>query len=90
MKRRYFLVLASLALSLFFSAGVLALGDSYDLTWNNIGGGGQVSSSHFTLNSVIGQPDAAVWTSGSYSLLGGFLGQDPSDSNTIYLPMIKR
>lgn len=64
-------------------------GRGYDLSWNTIdGGGGSSTGSTYTLRCTIGQPDAATFTGGTYTLGGGFwkggaggitgVGEDPS------------
>src|SRR5215467_12747783 len=48
-------------------------GQTYDLSWFTIdGGGGQASSGDFSLGGTIGQPDAGAMTGGSFELVGGF------------------
>jgi hypothetical protein len=67
-------------------------GGQYDLTWNTIdngGGTGESVTRPYTLNSTAGQPDAALWSGGEYTLAGGFWGSVPSAPLTyhIYLPL---
>jgi hypothetical protein len=63
-------------------------GGGYDLTWNTIdGGGGTSTGATYTMRCTIGQPDAGMFTGGTYTLGGGFwkggsggvtgVGEDP-------------
>lgn len=53
---------------------VLAQSGGYDLGWNTVDGGGATTStgSGYVLGGTIGQPDAGILSSGSYTLRGGF------------------
>jgi len=70
-------------------------GSGYDLTWNAIdNGGGTSRNGGYTLDGTIGQPDACAWSSGGYTLAGGFwwgLGPAPAPTQyRIYLPVVLR
>jgi len=72
MKRK----LAATVLVLFFSHSLAAsaAGQTFDLSWHSLDGGGGVSSGGgFELAGTIGQPDAGVVLSGGgFELVGGF------------------
>jgi len=62
-----------------FSVAVLSsvvsaqTGDSYDLSWYTIdGGGGRSTGGSFTLEGTVGQPDAGTMAGGDFILAGGF------------------
>lgn len=63
---------------------------SYDLSWWTVdGGGGVVDDSDYTLSNTMGQPDAAVWTGGNYTLVGGFWRSGVVEYKIhIYLPLV--
>jgi hypothetical protein len=69
-------------------------GGGYDLTWNSVDGGGTTLSSGggYTLGGTAGQPDAATWSGGSYTLNGGFWGGGAGGAgpqpHTSYLPVV--
>ena len=71
-------------------------GGGYDLTWNTIDNGGVTFAGNggYSLNGTAGQPDAATWSGGGYTLIGGFWhaagvsGTTPGGGSTIYLPVI--
>jgi len=52
------------------------LGNSYELSWWTVDGGGAMFSmgGTYSLGGTIGQPDAGALSGGSYALLGGFWG----------------
>ena len=55
------------------------------IDWYSIGGGGGTSTGgSFTLNGVVGQPDAGVSTGGDFTLYGGFLGPAMGPLPTYY------
>jgi len=66
-------------------------GGGYDLSWWTVDGGGTTSNggSGYALGSTIGQPDAAVWSGGDYTLAGGFWGGLAVEYH-IYLPLVLR
>lgn len=71
MVRKHVIVVSSL-LAVLMAASVIA-GESYDLTWSTIdGGGGYSAGGGFELEGTIGQPDAGVLSGGSFTLQGGF------------------
>jgi hypothetical protein len=54
-------------------------GQTYDLSWSTIDGGGGVSSGgQYIVRGTIGQPDAAYSAGGQYELLSGFWPGEPS------------
>ena len=61
----------------------------YDLAWWTVDGGGATFNTNggYSLGSSIGQPDAAVWSGGDYTLAGGFWGGTVVDYR-IYLPLV--
>jgi hypothetical protein len=79
---------AAALLMLFMSA--TSFGQSaggWDLTWNSIDTGGvKIAGGAFTLDTVIGQPDAnpAALTGGAFTLTGGVLSSTlPARRNAI-------
>ena len=51
------------------------LGQSYNIDWFTIdGGGGSSSGGNYTINGTIGQSDAGQMSGGHYTLVGGFWG----------------
>ena len=72
-----------MALGLF---GTVALGQSFQVDWYTIdGGGGTSAAGPFAVSGTIGQPDAGSMSGGSYQLNGGFWG-GASINYTVYLP----
>jgi hypothetical protein len=71
-KRRTLWLSATLTLL----AAVAASGQTYDLSWYTVDGGGEMftTGGNFELSGTIGQPDASttVMTGGGYELAGGF------------------
>lgn len=68
---------------------VLADGPGYTLDWWTVDGGGVTNAgqgSGYSLGGTSGQPDAAVWTDGHYTLSGGFWA-GAAASYHIYLPL---
>jgi hypothetical protein len=63
----------------------------YALTWSAVDAGGVVDrrGGAYTLGATAGQPDAATWSSGAYTLLGGFWGGGLT-TYRIYLPVVLR
>jgi hypothetical protein len=96
--KRHILILVFLIL---ISAGVLfqflaiasntlaQTGNGYDLTWWSVDGGGTTSAvgNGYSLGGTSGQPDAAVWSGGDYTLAGGFWGGAVIEYR-IYLPLV--
>ena len=66
----------------------------YDLTWNTVDGGGvtYLAAGAYTLSGTAGQPDAAVWSGGEYTLAGGFWRAPGAAGGgySIYLPLVLR
>ena len=84
----------SLLASLLFTWRVLAqdqpraVQDTYTIEWYTIdSGGGSIGNGTYALNGTIGQPDAALLSNGSYSLIGGFWGGSAVQYR-IYLPLV--
>jgi hypothetical protein len=67
--------------------GVLAQSGGYTIGWFTLGSGGQASGGAYTLDGVIGQADAGVFTGGGYTLRGGFV---QAANPRVYLPTIWR
>jgi hypothetical protein len=89
MKRAAFFISIVLA-ALVVSIAVAQSGNSYDLSWNTIdGGGGSSSSGGYTLDGTIGQPDAGLLSGGGYTLSGGFWPGVGSQFK-VFLPLILR
>jgi hypothetical protein len=94
MKRKWFfsLLLAVIAVAVLGVFSAFAL-DSDSLKWWTVDGGGATFSTggSYHLGGTIGQPDAGPSSGGTYTLVGGFWGGDPSMANhQIYLPLIRR
>jgi hypothetical protein len=65
-----------------------AVEDTYTIEWYTIdSGGGSSGDETYALNGTIGQPDAAMMSNGSYSLISGFWGGTVVQYQT-YLPLI--
>jgi len=64
----------SCVIVLVLGAGSSAFGQSFDLSWYTVDGGGGTSvGGSFELSGTIGQPDAGVpMTGGNFELTGGF------------------
>jgi len=63
----------------------------YSLNWNVIGnGGGQVSSTHFRVNSTIGQPAVGTTTSDHFDVCTGYWCWAEQLLANIFLPFIHR
>ena len=68
-------------------------GDGYDLSWWTVSGGGvtgQTGAGGYSLGGTSGQPSAAVWAGGNYSLSGGFWVGSALEDYAIYLPILLR
>lgn len=63
----------------------------YSVDWWTVDGGGQTEPDGpgYTLSGTMGQPDAASWSGGEYTLSGGFWGRGEVQYN-IYLPVVLR
>ncbi len=68
-----------------------AQSNTYDLSWWTVDGGGITpnENSGYTLGGTAGQPDAAVWSGGDYTLAGGFWGGVAVEYR-IYMPLVLR
>ncbi len=66
-------------------------GGGYDLSWWTVDGGGTTGAAGggYTLGGTVGQPDAAVWSGGEYTLSGGFWGGVLVEYR-VYLPLLLR
>ena len=66
-------------------------GGPYDLSWNTVDGGGYTfrTGGDYALGGTAGQPDAAVWQGGGYTLAGGFW-EGVAVEYHIYLPLALR
>lgn len=67
----------------------------YALDWWTADSGGQTGTSHggYTLEGTIGQPDAAFWEGGDYTLAGGFWVEDETvapPAYDVYLPVVMK
>jgi hypothetical protein len=74
------------------SSGVMAqTGGDYDLSWWTVDGGGGTLTNDgiYTLSGTAGQPDAAVWLNGAYTLGGGFW-RGTIGRYVVYLPLVLR
>jgi hypothetical protein len=78
------------------SPGMVALvqaGEGYELTWWTVDGGGvgQDAILPYSLGGTAGQPDAALWQGGAYTLQGGFWHDAGLIAeHYIYLPLVLR
>ncbi len=63
----------------------------YAVEWWTADGGGQTEPDGpgYTLSGTVGQPDAAGWSGGEYTLSGGFWSGGAVQYN-IYLPVVLR
>ena len=82
----------SLAVLLLPVAAALAQPGGYDLSWWTVdGGGGTLENGSYTLSGTIGQPDAAAWQGGGYTLAGGLWGGRAGPvAYDVYLPLVLR
>ena len=68
-------------------------GESYELTWWTVDGGGSIynQGGEYSFGGTIGQPDAGTLSGGEYTLAGGFWNSTSLDSKRIvYLPLINK
>ena len=82
-------VAAFVALFVLTSSAQAQSGRDYDLSWWTVDGGGSTGGSQthpYTLGGTLGQPDAAFWSGGEYSLVGGFWGGAAVEYR-VYLPL---
>ena len=83
------MLLALAAVLLSAALPALADGPGYTLGWWTVDGGGVTNAGQgggYSLGGTGGQPDAAVWTDGHYTLSGGFWAGAVA-SYRIYLPL---
>ena len=84
---------AALVVPVIFALHIVSIalaqsGNSYELTWNTIdGGGGSSSDGSYSLDGTIGQADAGTLIGGGYTLNGGFWSCAGSQF-TVFLPLI--
>jgi hypothetical protein len=85
------LLLASVSGAQAQSGASTTLSTGYDLTWNTVDGGGMtvLAAGAYTLSGTAGQPDAAVWSDGAYTLVGGFWAGAAVEYR-VYLPLVLR
>ena len=92
-KRLILATLTVLAVAVLWLAVSTALAQSgeYALDWWTVDGGGHTftSGEGYSLGGTVGQPDAAMWTDGEYTLAGGFWGGFAAQYN-VYLPLVLR
>jgi hypothetical protein len=65
-------------------------GPIYTLDWWTVDSGGATTGGDggYTLSGTSGQPDAAGWAGGGYTLNGGFWLKAADEAVTLYLPVI--
>lgn len=85
------LLLLAALLFLLSSIALAQSGDSYDLTWSTIDGGGYTFSEGggYALGGTVGQPDVGALTGGGYTLTGGFWCSAATRYG-VYLPLVLR
>jgi hypothetical protein len=87
------LALAALLVALILPAVPLGADEptstGYTLDWYTVDGGGQTGGggTGYTLQGTAGQPDAALWQGGRYTLAGGFW---VPRQYRVYLPLLTR
>ncbi len=93
MKRRGSFLALTLVLALFPLALAYANGTFALPWWSADGGGGLSTGGGFSLQGVIGQPDAGLMQGGDFSLAGGFLGGAGAQApvgHDLFLPVVVR
>ena len=61
------------ALAIMFTGSIVALAETYDLSWRSFdGGSGTSSGGEIELSGTIGQPDAGAMSGGAFAIVGGF------------------
>ena len=85
------LVLLGLVVAAAVGAAAAAQSHTYDLPWWTVGGGGgTLQGGGYILSGTAGQPDAATWTGGNYTVAGGFWGGAWPGGYAVYLPLVLR
>ena len=85
-------LLIGIALLFSLSTAQADPGGSYQLTWWTVDGGGTTfnqDGGDYSLGGTAGQPDAALWSGGAYTLSGGFWAGVAAEFR-IYLPLVLR
>lgn len=86
--------LVAIASLLMVSVALAQSGADYSLPWWTVDGGGVTNRTQggYTLGGTAGQPDALVWSDGSYVLSGGFWegGFAAGADYRVYLPLVLR
>ena len=98
MRDKYLIRLSfALAIAVMLLAGSLPIVQAqrdtgYTVDWWTIDGGGRTEPDGpgYALSGTIGQPDAAGWSGGEYTLSGGFWGGGGAIQYSIYLPVVLR
>jgi hypothetical protein len=70
-----------------------AAGPAYTLDWWTVDGGGQTGGGGkgYSLQGTAGQPDAALWKGGHYTLAGGFwCAGEVTRVYKVYVPLVMR
>ncbi len=73
-----------LCVGLLAVCGAALAGNTFEMDWHTIDGGGKISSTGggFELSATIGQPEAGIMFGGGFQLTGGFwFEQPPGDCN---------
>jgi len=61
------------ALAMLAASSIACAGNTYNISWYTIdGGGGTSTGGNFSLSGTIGQPDAGTMAGGNFELRGGF------------------
>jgi hypothetical protein len=87
------LILALLMVTILLTVAGVRAQDGYDLSWWTAdGGGGRRSNAGYTVWGTAGQVDAAAWSDGEYTVVGGFWAGDKAagPGYAIYLPLLVR
>ena len=90
--RRAAIILALVAPLLLASVALAQSGSNYDLSWWTVDGGGATfnTGGGYAPGSTTGQPDAAIWSGGGYTLTGGFWGGVGPIEYRIHMPVVMR
>ncbi len=89
---KHLLVVLLLVFLLLPAPAALAQDEGYELSWWTVDGGGVSGQSGggYALGGTAGQPAAAVWSGGGYSLSGGFWVGSALEDYAVYLPVLLR